>query len=156
MSQEEQNQQKALGCLAIIVLGLIWGIGSSLWDWVTSSNAEMIPYTITIDLNSGMTNQFVLGGTGCNLDGNYEVIIRGGGGSGDIVDRKELRNGRLVENVFCRYTITGEVPRHSRYSIKVETHVWSGDPDILGKGFGLLSSEDRITETLRWHHPRDN
>lgn len=154
-SEKSSNRGCAIGCGALAALVILSSFISWAWDEISNRSIEKIPYSITIDVNSGITEKWVVGGgSGCNHP-NYEVTISNSNrvGSG-IVARHKLARGVMVDNVFCRYTITGQIPRHSKYWVKVETFI--GDPTILAKTIDLPASSPKLLGELRWYHYRDN
>lgn len=151
------------GCLSgcftrqTLIFGLIVGVIVGAWSIIEDATTTKIPFEFTIDVNQGMIENLVLAGSSCDLS-EYEIEVYDGTKAhltaGSQIGRFELGRGVPVDNVFCRYTIKGEVPEHRRYAVKIATYV--GDPNILSKSVSWSGGEGDVLEgSFRWYHPRD-
>lgn len=151
------------GCLSgcftkqALVFGIIVAAIVGIWTAIDEATTTKVPFEFTIDVNQGLVDILVLRGVGCDLS-EYEVEIYDGTQDGisarNRIGRFDLGRGVQVDNVFCRYTIRGEIPEHRRYAVKIATYI--GDPNILSKSVTWSGSEgETLEESFRWYNPRD-
>ena len=151
MSQEEENQQKATGCLVLIVIAVLFGTGSALWDWATSPGGGDVQATISISVNERIVSGLRLGGPDCDMSG-YDLHILDE--KGRTVARKNLGKG-YAGNVYCSYTVHMEIPEMSRFRVFIQTH--SGDTKFVAKHVqwsDAVQADGSIRASARWTNQR--
>lgn len=154
MSQEEGSQQKALGCLAIIGLAVIIGVGGSLWDWISAPGADRVDIVVYAEINQSIINTLRLGGPQCDMTG-YDLEILDS--NGRRVAGDNLGKG-LIDNagIFCSFIMRTEVEEMEEYRIFIPVH--SGDTQIASKTIpheDALIDDGSLDIEVRWYNQRD-
>lgn len=154
MSQEEENKNKALGCLAIIAIGLVIGIGSSIWDWAFGDDTETVDLIVYAEVNQNIINTLRLGGPECDMTG-YDLDILDP--DGRSIAGGNLGKGRIDQSgIFCGFIVRYEVPVMDEYSVFIPVH--SGDTRIAAKSIpheDAVQADGSLDIEVRWYNHRD-